>query len=90
MPEGQQVLPRLNRCGKCGQYKDYPLFKVPLGPPDFTENPKAKKMGFDMKDGVVLYSWFCLPCTQEWSGRLTESFLRDGTVEVPNPSQETR
>jgi len=77
---------RLNRCGKCRSHKPYPLIKVPLGPPSYEDDPKAASYGLSIKDGVALYSWFCLPCTTEWCSKLSESFLTDGTVTArPEP-----
>lgn len=71
---------RINRCGKCKEYKKYPLFQVPLGPASFEPDDEAVKAGLDVKKGIVHYSWFCLPCVREWSSKLTEEYLTDGTV----------
>ena len=68
---------RTARCGKCKDILDYPLFKVPLGPPTFDDvDGTAAAAGLDIKYGVVLYSWFCLPCTHEYVDDLHADDLR--------------
>lgn len=71
---------KINRCGRCKEYKAYPLIKVPLGPPSYEPDEEASKAGLDIKKGIVKYSWFCLKCSLEWVSRLTEEYLTDGTV----------
>ena len=71
---------RINKCGKCKEYKAYPLIQVPLGPASFEQDEEAIKAGLDIKKGIVRYSWFCLPDAISWLAYLSEEYLTDGTV----------
>lgn len=70
-----------NACGKCKLIKHYPLIKVPLGPPVFEETPDSKAAGLDHKNGYTQYSSFCLECARSYLAMVTESYLKDGTIE---------
>jgi len=65
------------KCGKCKALIPYPLFKVPLGPVQLEDvDDRAAKAGLEIKDGYILYSWFCLPCTTAYINSITEEDLK--------------
>ena len=69
---------RTARCGKCKNTTDFPLFKVPLGPPVFEDRDgEAAAAGLDIKAGVVHYAWMCLICTQAYVKNMVEDDLRN-------------
>lgn len=71
---------KVAKCGYCKELKDYPVFKAPLGPPSYDDNPEARAKGLNVKDGYVMYSTFCYPCLMIFLDGLDEDYFRTGTI----------